>query len=300
MVHMNSSGEKRGSVWRCISPILIYLILMNLASVVVILAYYAQQGFFSMTSMTMEELMNRVISSTVENMNLLNFASMVVGDLLLIPIFWWMHKRDLKQDMIHGVVGNQEKVPAVLYVFLIAAGASSCLAASNMISMSGLVEASESYSSAVNILYSGGIAAELIVLGIIAPVMEELLFRGLVYRRFKEFTPVIPAMIWASLVFALLHGNLVQGIYAFIAGFLLCYVYERYDSMAAPVLMHMCSNLVAVAASETGVLDFMYSSMGMFYGATFVCCVILVAVIYLIERYVRPVTEKADKDISEI
>lgn len=293
---MNNTGKKRGSVWRCISPILIYVILLNVASVVVILAYYARQGFFGMTDITVEELMDRVISSTLEDMNLLNFATMVVGDLILIPIFLRMHRKDLDRDRVDGVIANREKVPAAMYIFLIAAGAASCLAASNMISMSGLVEASESYSTAVDIMYSGGIGAELITLGVITPVTEELLFRGLVYRRFKEFTPIIPAMVWASLVFALLHGNLVQGIYAFIAGFLLCYVYERYNSIAAPVIMHMSSNLVAVFASETGCLDFMYSSVGMFYGATFVCCAIVIAMIYLIELYVRPVTEKDGND----
>lgn len=292
MVHMNNRGKERGSIWRCISPIIIYLILMNLVSAVVVLAYFTRQGFFGMTDITMEELMSRVISSTLENMSLLNFVAMFLGDLVLIPIFWWMHRRDRKREMEDGVFAGPEKVPAVMYGFLVVSGAVSCLAASNMISMSGLVEASESYSSAVDIMYSGGIAAEVITLGVIAPVTEELLFRGLIYRRFKEFTPVIPAMIWASLVFALLHGNLVQGIYAFIVGFLLCYVYERYDSLAAPIVMHMSSNLVAVFASETGVLDFMYSSAGMFYGATFFCCVVLIAMIYLIELYVRPVTEK--------
>lgn len=249
-----------------------------------------------MTDITMEELMNRVISSTMENMNLLSFVTMIVGDLLLIPIFWWMHNRDLKQDRIDGVLVDRGKVPAALYALLVIAGAASCLGASNMISMSGLVEASESYSSAVEVLYSSGIAGEMIVMGVIAPVTEELLFRGLVYRRFKEFTPVIPAMIWASLIFALLHGNLVQGIYAFVAGFLLCYVYERYGSMAAPIIMHMASNMIAVIASETGVLKFMYGSVGMFYGFTFVCCLIVVAVVYLIERYVRPVTEEIGQE----
>lgn len=297
MNNMGNTERKRGSIWRCISPLLIYLILLNLVSVAVMLVYYAKQGFFDMTDIALEELMDRVISSTLEDMSLLNFISIMAGDLVLIPIFLRMYKKDQKlNEMDQGSV-NQEKVPAVMYLLLIAAGAASCLAASNMISMSGLVEASESYSSAVDILYSGGMAAELLVLGLIAPAMEELLFRGLVFGRIKEFTPVIPAMIWASLIFALLHGNLVQGIYAFVMGFLLCYVYERYQSLAAPVLMHISSNLIAVIASETGVLDFMYSSTGAFYGSTLVCCVIVIAMIYLIELYVRPVTEKQRNDI---
>lgn len=291
---MNNTEKKRGSVWRCISPLLIYLVLLNLVSIVVMFVYYAKQGFFGMTDIALEELMDCVISATLEDMGILNFISMLVGEMILIPIFLRMHKKDRKRDEMDQIGISRKKAPAALYLILAAAGMASCLAASNMISMSGLVETSESYSTAVNILYSGGMIAELLFLSVIAPVMEELLFRGLIYSRIKEFTPVIPAMIWASLVFALLHGNLVQGIYAFVMGFLLCYVYERYNSLAAPVLMHISSNLIAVIASETGMLDFMYNGIGAFYGSTFVCCVIVIAMIYLIELYVRPITEKQE------
>lgn len=284
--------RKRGNPWRCASPLLVYVIGQNLVSAVVILAYYVKQGFFQVADVSAEELMNQVVSSTWENMDVLSFAAMIVGYVVLIPVFWHMHRKDLAQDKLLGYEKNHEKVRPSLYAILIAAGAASCLAASNMISMSSLVKSSESYSTAVNTLYSTGFLPELIGLGILAPLTEELLFRGLVYRRFKEFNPVIGSMVWASLIFALLHGNLVQGIYAFVMGFLFCYIYERYGSLKAPVVMHMASNLLAVIASETGILDFIYSSTSMFYGSTLICCAIVVAMIYLIELYVRPYTEE--------
>ena len=273
-------------------PLVVYLILQNVISLAVILAYYVSEGYFSMVGGSTEELMNQVMSSTMKDINILNFWSMVAGYVVLIPIFWHMYRKDLAQDQLQDCEKPHEKVPPLLYMILIAAGAASCLAASNMISMSGLIKASENYSAAVDTMYSAGIVPELIGLGILAPMMEELLFRGLLFRRFKEFCPVIRSMIRASLMFALLHGNLVQGIYAFVMGILLCYVYERYGSLKAPVVMHTASNLVAVIASETGILDFIYDSTAMFYGLTFVCCVIVVAMIYLIEHYVRPYTEE--------
>lgn len=288
--------RKRGNPWRCITPVLVYLILQSLVSSVVIMAYYVKQGFFSQSGVSAEELMNQIVSSTLANMNVLSYIAMIVGYVILIPIFWYMYRKDLAQDQVMGYETRRKmQVPPVMYGILIAAGAVSCLAASNMISMSGLVGSSENYAEAAGTLYSTGPVLELIGLGILAPIAEEFLFRGLVYRRFKEFNTVIWSMIWASLVFALLHGNMVQGIYAFIMGFLLCYVYERYQSLLAPVVMHMASNLVAVTASETGVLDFIYGSQGMLYGVTFVCCVVLVAMIYLIEVYVRPYTEGTDR-----
>lgn len=283
--------RKQGNPWRCVTPVLVSLILQNVVSTAVMLVYYVKQGFFGKTGISIDELGSQMISSAIQDMNVLNFIALMAGDIILIPVFWYMIRKDLAQDRVLGCGKDHEKVPPVLYAILIAAGAVSCLAASNMISMSGLVKASESYSSAANVMYSTGIWPELIGLGILAPAAEEMLFRGLVYRRFKEFNSVIASMIWASLMFAMLHGNLVQGIYAFIMGFLLCYIYERYGSLKAPVVMHIASNVVAVIGSETEILNFMYGSEAVFYGFTFICCAVLVAMIYLIELYVRPFTE---------
>ncbi|MGN0293696.1 MAG: lysostaphin resistance A-like protein [Lachnospiraceae bacterium] len=292
---MNEGMRKRGTPWRCMTPVLVYLILQNLASAAVILVYYAKEGFFQMSGDSTGEFMSQVMSSTMEHMDVLSFWAMILGYVILIPVFWRMHRKDLDQDRVLGYEVVHGKVPPVLYAILIVAGAASCVAASNMISMSGLVESSESYAEAAGTLYSTGILPELIGLGVIAPAAEELLFRGLVYRRFREFNSVIGSIIWASLLFALLHGNLVQGIYAFIVGFLMCYVYERYGSLKAPVVMHMASNVAAVLASETKILDFMYAGQSSFYVSTFICCAVVVAMIYLIEVYVRPYTETADR-----
>lgn len=292
---MSEGMRKRGTPWRCMTPVLVYLVLQNLASAAVILAYYAKEGFFGMTGVSAEALMNQVLTSTMENMDTLSFWSMMLGYVILIPVFGHMHRKDLDQDRVLGYETAHGEVSPALYAVLLIAGAASCVAASNMISMSGLAGSSENYAAAAGTLYSTGILPELIGLGVLAPAAEELLFRGLVYRRFKEFNSVIGSMIWASLLFALLHGNLVQGIYAFISGFLMCYVYERYGSLKAPVVMHMASNVTAVLASETGILDFMYGSRSSFYVWTFVCCAAVVAMIYLIELYVRPYTETADR-----
>lgn len=294
-MNRNNGLKKRGSIWRCMSPLVVYLLLQNAAALLVMIGYYIQQGFFKRTDLSLDALMDEIISSMLENMNSLNFASMIVSYIILIPIFLQMCKKDEKLDKLYGLAKEKKDVPAVFYLFLVVAGAASCLAGSNMTSMSGLINVSESYGSAMQVLYSNGVIAEIIGLGILAPIAEELLFRKLIYRRFLEFTPVIPAMIWASLIFALLHGNLVQGIYAFIMGVFFCYVYERYASIKAAVVMHMSSNLIAVLATETGILDFMSKSKVIFYAFTMICCVILIALIYLIERYVRPITEKSEE-----
>jgi len=77
---------------------------------------------------------------------------------------------------------------------------------------------------------------------ILAPVWEELLFRGYVLRSLRPFGKRFS--IWASaLLFGLFHGNLIQTPYALLMGLLLGYVTVEY-SIGWAVLLHLFNNLV--------------------------------------------------------
>ena len=78
--------------------------------------------------------------------------------------------------------------------------------------------------------------------GILAPVTEEILFRGLVQRTMLPFGKKL-AILVSSLTFGLYHGNLIQTPYAFAVGLVLGYVAAEYNILWAMVL-HMINNLV--------------------------------------------------------
>lgn len=78
--------------------------------------------------------------------------------------------------------------------------------------------------------------------GILAPVAEELLFRGLVQRTMLPFGKKL-AILASSLTFGLYHGNLIQTPYAFVVGLVLGYVAAEYNILWAMVL-HMINNLL--------------------------------------------------------
>ena len=83
-------------------------------------------------------------------------------------------------------------------------------------------------------------------MGLIAPVAEELVFRGLIFKRVRTYSNFVTAAFVASIIFGIYHGNVVQGIYAFIVGFLMCFVYERFRNIWAPILFHCSANTVSV------------------------------------------------------
>ena len=80
---------------------------------------------------------------------------------------------------------------------------------------------------------------------IVAPLIEELLFRGIIYQRFKSAFayvvhsaglkkyPQIMAALFSAAIFGFLHGNLLQGIYAFLLGTDICFHYGEISVFAA-------------------------------------------------------------------
>lgn len=78
--------------------------------------------------------------------------------------------------------------------------------------------------------------------GILAPISEEILFRGLIQRSMLPFGKKF-AIFVSSLTFGLFHGNLIQTPYAFAVGLVLGYVAAEHNILWAMVL-HMINNLL--------------------------------------------------------
>ena len=94
---------------------------------------------------------------------------------------------------------------------------------------------------------------------IFAPLMEELVFRGVLFNRLKIRTGIIPAMIISSFIFAIGHdfGGMTS---AFIFGVCMCTLYLKTDNILVPMGVHFTNNVVATILSLTGA-DIIISQM---------------------------------------
>jgi membrane protease YdiL (CAAX protease family) len=86
------------------------------------------------------------------------------------------------------------------------------------------------------------------VLGVISiilviPIFEEVLFRGLIFNELKKHLNIFVAIIIQGAIFALSHGNMLQAIYTFIMAIVLAIVYDKTQSILAPMLFHVMYNL---------------------------------------------------------
>ncbi len=123
--------------------------------------------------------------------------------------------------------------------------------------------------------------ARMLCYEVVAPVSEELLFRQAVYKKMRKISPVWLAALTSAGLFGIYHGNLVQGIYAFIMGLFLALVYEWTGSFTAPVLFHMVANHLSDITYEFETVGkVVYSPYGA--AVSFVC--ILVTMYILIKN----------------
>ncbi|MBQ8551550.1 MAG: CPBP family intramembrane metalloprotease [Clostridia bacterium] len=78
---------------------------------------------------------------------------------------------------------------------------------------------------------------------IAAPIVEEVVLRGLFYSRLKRGMPMFAAMLISSWIFGLIHGAIIWMMYASLMGVLICWIYEKYRSLTAAILFHFGFNL---------------------------------------------------------
>ncbi len=92
-----------------------------------------------------------------------------------------------------------------------------------------------------------------ITLVILAPIAEELIFRGYLYRKIKdvffkkgrELPAIIIATLLTSLAFGIMHGQWNVGVNVFTMSIVLCIMREITGSIYSGILLHMLKNAIA-------------------------------------------------------
>jgi membrane protease YdiL (CAAX protease family) len=83
--------------------------------------------------------------------------------------------------------------------------------------------------------------------GVVVPVIEELIFRGVIYKGLRAKMPAVIAVSVTSLLFAVVHVEPWSFLPIFIMSFLLCYSLEKTKSIAVPIVIHSINNLASIS-----------------------------------------------------
>jgi membrane protease YdiL (CAAX protease family) len=76
----------------------------------------------------------------------------------------------------------------------------------------------------------------------LAPLVEELIFRHAVLGRLRTIVPCAAALAASALLFGAFHGGVIWIIYATLCGLALGALYLKYDSLLPPLVMHAAFN----------------------------------------------------------
>ena len=203
-----------------------------------------------------------------------------ICSICVCSLFFFKDRKREKEQKIQ----QPKKAAWTKYLFLLIFAAAYNIGVSCLSYMIQLAVGDSGYQNTSALLYSSGIWVQIIGLGILMPIMEELLFRGIIYKRLREKTPYLRAALSSAILFSLLHNNVTQMVSAFVLGLLLAYIYDKYGSLKAPAFTHMVVNLTAILGTNTGIFDGLTKSPERL-GITVVVCTFLGAVMFtMIQR----------------
>jgi len=84
------------------------------------------------------------------------------------------------------------------------------------------------------------------VVGLLTPIFEELFFRGIVLSRLSiGFSPFVSILL-SSIMFSLIHMNLVQSIYVFPVGLLAAFLVYKTGSIVSAIWLHTLYNVLNI------------------------------------------------------
>ena len=93
-----------------------------------------------------------------------------------------------------------------------------------------------------------GVITSILRVVVVAALTEELVLRGYVMGNLRKYGDTF-AILASSIVFALMHGNLVQAPFALIAGFGLGYLSVKTGSIWTGIAIHAGNNFISTAVS---------------------------------------------------
>lgn len=189
-------------------------------------------------------------SGLIENIdsvvNAHSLLIMLITAVIACPVFIFIIKKDRNYYGDRNSLIQIMKIKPLHICIIIFMGISGGSGISKLVTLFPIDDIIGSYENVQSTFMENSMFLQVMVLVFAAPIIEEIIFRGIIYYRIKKYSDSIKAMYISSMIFGIYHGNLIQGIYGFVLGIILCYVYEKYKTIIVPVLLHVSANGMAL------------------------------------------------------
>jgi membrane protease YdiL (CAAX protease family) len=185
-----------------------------------------------------------------------NIVVLLIGNYLYVPIalalIYVVFNSSLKgiRPSIKAIVGiarglrlNDIPVALLAYVTYYAIAICVFIVISLLLPEGSLSQAQELGINDPSILLEYVLAFIMFV--VLAPIVEEILFRGYLYGTLRSGFSILASALVTSILFGLAHGQINVAIDTFILSMVLCYLRERTGAIWAGMLVHALKNAVA-------------------------------------------------------
>lgn len=178
-------------------------------------------------------------------------VAQIIGFLAGTAMIFKTAKAMIRKEAKDSKLLHIRKEPVQNYLFLGITTLGAMLGLNMLLDLTGVTDNSAVYQAIASQQYAVSIWLGLFLYVLVAPLGEELLFRGIIYNCLKAASGRVAAMLMAAVVFGIYHGNLVQGVYGFFMACLMIYGYEYFGDFRVPVIMHAAVNLISYLLSNT-------------------------------------------------
>jgi len=241
----------------------------------------------------MEEVIEMMTAALLNNSALIMLISCAFAFLLI----WIIKRKEWKQEnfwkgaKFSGLTGILCVASSVVIYFFI----------TGFVEITRLAEIFTDHDELMELAMGNNIIIEILAIGLLGPFLEEIIFRGIILRRFlKTNMKVLLAIFLQALLFGIIHLNILQGLYAFMIGIIFGLIYYWCRSIWLPVIMHALFNSISVILSnlspESVLMEALNNlSYGAFVIITVVSAIVLTGLIYFIYNQ-----EKSKIELKEI
>lgn len=261
--NVESGTEGQNSLqkaWEVLLPYLLYYLAYSAAYIILT---FLQEALMKSKNEAYRSFMTEQ-AATVAGVT--GGLGMLLGILPILP----MLKRELglRGSMNDQEKGGQSLVKEILFTVVVAFASS--LGLNILLTLAGFADSSQTYQEVADRQYGVAFVVGLILYGLVSPLAEEVVFRGVIFNRMRRLYGPVLAILASGLFFGAFHGNMVQGVYGGCMGVLMAYLYERSGRFAVPFCFHMTANLaVYITAYAKRLQEIIFTP---------VVCVILLAV----------------------
>ena len=240
---------------------------------------------FAILSIAIQIVIVSIIAKTDYNLlndfNFLVIITSICNYILPFPVFYYLMKKLDTYEIEKSKASSKSFITYIGITFtLMIVGNIIGLAITSL--LGGFIEG-DIANPVENLINSTNIWLNLMLISIIGPVFEEIIFRKLLIDRTIKYGARI-SIILSALIFGFYHGNLNQFFYTFLLGGIFSYIYIKTGNIIYPIILHILVNFMGsvVSLSVVNSTQLIIDGTGTIFDISFILIYVIIFILAIL------------------